>query len=117
MSGLAFAAEGRIAGNWTITGDVQGYPVNEKCTLTGSDDKLAGSCTSESGKYDATGSLAGETLTIKHGGQYQGQALTLTFTGKLRADGSLSGNIFVAPLGYDGSFSASKDTAQKTSGK
>lgn len=107
----AFAADSKVAGVWKFDGDVQGYPIRETCTLTGPDDKLTGTCVGEK-TADATAVLNGSTLTMKHPGEYQGEALTLTFTGKLQDDGSLSGSIDVQPLNYDGSFTAKKDAAK-----
>ena len=107
VSTSAFAAP--LAGTWKITGDVQGYPINETCTLSGADDVLTGDCVGEK-KVAATASRKGDVLTLVHPGEYQGQALTLTFTGKLQADGSLSGSIDVQPLNYDGTFTATRET-------
>lgn len=106
----AFAADSKMAGKWVITGDVQGYPINETCTLAGPDTKLVGKCTGLK-EVDATATFDGTTLTLKYPGEYQGQALDLTFAGKLQADGTLSGSIDVQPLNYDGTFTAKRDTA------
>ncbi len=107
-SSVALAAT-PIAGSWKIDGDVQGYPIHETCTLTGSDDTLAGTCAGEK-TVPAKASLKGDTFTLTHAGEYQGQPLTLTYTGKLRADGNIDGSIDVQPLNYDGAFTATRST-------
>lgn len=96
-----------LAGTWKIDGDVQGHPVKETCTLAGPDTALTGTCAGEK-SYAATASRRGDMVTLTHAGDYQGQALILTFTGKLQADGSLAGAIDVQPLNYDGSFTAAR---------
>jgi len=112
LSPSAVAADTKVAGTWKIDGDVQGYPIHETCTLSGPDDKLTGKCVGEK-TVDATAVLSGSTLTLKHPGEYQGEALTLTFTGKLQDDASVSGSIDVQPLNYDGTFTGKKDTSAK----
>ena len=98
-----------IAGTWKISGDVQGHPINETCSLAGEDTALTGNCVGEK-TYPTTATRKGDLVTLTHAGEYQGQALTVTFTGKLQTDGSLAGTIDVQPLNYDGTFTAARDT-------
>ena len=109
LSATALAAQPAIFGSWTVTGDVQGYPLNETCVFTQTKDKISGPCTNSDGKtYDATVTLTDQKVVFVHGGEYQGQALTLTFTGTLNDKGELSGDIYVDPLAVDGTFTAKK---------
>ena len=107
----AMAEDSKVAGTWKIDGDVQGHPVVETCTLSGPDSKLTGSCVGAK-TYDATATFDGTTLTLKHAAEYQGDPLTLTFAGKLKDDGTLTGTIDVAPQGYDGTFTAKRSSAK-----
>jgi hypothetical protein len=97
---------------WTITGDVQGYPVNETCTFTTTDTALTGPCITQGKTYTATGTITGKKIIFKHGGEYNGQDLTLTFTATLDDTGKLQGTIDVDPLGVDGTFTATKAAPQ-----
>lgn len=117
VSGVAFAADVKGAGKWTIDGDVQGYPIHDVCTLSGPDSKLTGTCTMEGHDRDTTGTFDGKTLTLKHAGEYQGDALTLTYTGKLQKDGTFSGDIDVQPQNYQGSFTATPTAASASAPK
>jgi hypothetical protein len=101
-------ADNNVAGTWTITGDVQGYPVNETCTFTQDAGKLTGSCKGSEKTYDTTGTVEGQKVVFKHAGEYQGDALTITFTGKLDDAGALKGTIDVDPMGVSGDFTAKK---------
>ncbi len=105
-----------VSGDWTIAGDVQGVAINENCTFTQTDTKLAGTCTNTGKQFDTTGTVEDKKVTFKHAGQYQGDPLTLTFTGVVRDDGSLSGAIYVDPLAVDGNFAAKKATAKPAAG-
>lgn len=109
LSTTALFAQPTVPGSWTITGDVQGYPINETCTFKQAADKISGSCTNSDGKtYDTAVTIDGTKVVFIHGGEYEGQALTLTYTGTYNDKGDLSGAIDVKPLGYDGTFTAKK---------
>jgi hypothetical protein len=111
LSGALFSMENEVTGDWTIAGEVQGVGVDEVCTFVQTEAKLAGSCELTGKKYDTTGTVDGKKVVFKHGGEYNGDALTLTYTGVMAEDGSLSGSIYVDPMAVDGSFSAKKKVA------
>jgi hypothetical protein len=104
---------GELTGSWKITGEVQGVPIDDACALVHADAKLTGSCMMGGKQYETIGSVDGKKVTLKHGGEYNGDPLTLTFTGVLADDGSIAGSIMVDPLNVDGSFSAKKAVAAK----
>ena len=100
-----------VTGTWRITGDVQGNAVNELCTLKQAGAAITGSCTAESGQaYPVTGEVKDGKVTFRHGGEYQGQALTLTYSGML-ATKPLKGTIDVQPFGVSGDFTATPAAA------
>ncbi len=109
----AAAPDVDLSGTWSISGDVQGVGVEETCTVVQQDAALSGSCDTSTGKYDLRGKLDGRTATFSHGGKYQGSDLTITFTGKVGADGTMTGTMDVDPFNATGSFSAKKGTAAK----
>jgi hypothetical protein len=113
LSAATLSMAPALPGTWTITGDVQGYPINDVCVFTQADDKLSGSCTMEGKTLDATAiSTDGGKLVWAHGGEYEGQPLTLTYTGAFTEKGDITGTIYVTPLAVDGTFSAKKGDAK-----
>jgi len=109
LTAVSMFAQPTVPGAWTIIGDVQGYPINESCTFAQDKEKIAGSCKNAEGKtFDTTVTVKDQKVVLVHGGEYQGQALTLTFTGVWNDKGELSGAIDVQPLNYDGTFTAKK---------
>jgi len=116
LSAGLLAPSNDVSGDWTITGDVQGVGVTDLCTLIQTDAKLSGSCSMSGKKYDTTGSVDGKKITFKHGGEYQGDPLTLTYIGIIADDGSFSGAIGVDPMGVDGTFAAKKAVATPPAG-
>lgn len=95
-------------GVWTISGDIMGYPLKETCNLTVQGSSLTGSCKGEGKAYDVTGTSDGAKIVFKHGGEYQGTALTDTYKGTLSEDGVLSGSVDVDPMSVSGTFTAKK---------
>ena len=112
LSAGLLSMQGELTGNWKITGDVQGNPINDACALVQTDAKLSGSCMMGGKQYDATGTVDGKKVTFKHGGDYNGDPLTLTYSGALTDDGSIAGSIVIDPMNVDGSFSAKKAVAK-----
>jgi hypothetical protein len=116
LSTSTLLAQPTIPGSWTITGDVQGYAIKETCTFTQAKDKITGSCIVASGKaYDTTVTISDQKVVLVHASEYEGQPLTITYTGTFNDKGDISGGIDVMPLGYDGTFTAKK--AEKAEAK
>ncbi|MGA2849343.1 MAG: carboxylesterase family protein [Terracidiphilus sp.] len=95
-------------GVWTISGDIMGYPIKETCNLNAQGNSLTGTCQGEGKAYDVTGSIDGAKIVFKHGGEYQGTALTSTFKAALSDDGVLNGSVDVDPMNVSGTFTAKK---------
>jgi hypothetical protein len=96
-----------LTGSWKITGDVQGNAIDEICTITQTGATLAGSCVGNAGeKLDLTGEVKDGRVVFTHGGTYDGQALTITFTSTASTAKELKGSVFVQPFGVGGTFSA-----------
>jgi len=109
-SAATLLAQPTIPGAWSISGDVQGYRINESCTFIRGKDKISGRCERPDGKvFDTTVTVSDKKVFITHGGEYQGQALTLTFTGTWNDKGEISGDIDVEPMQVSGSFTAKKN--------
>ncbi len=99
-----------LTGVWKITGEVSGVPVEDTCTLKHADTSLTGVCETLGAKWDTTGKVDGKTVTFVHKGTYEGGEITMTYTGKLSADGaSMTGTLDVDPYAVTGSFAAKKD--------
>jgi hypothetical protein len=111
LAGWAIAADDAVSGKWKIDGDVQGNAVQESCTLKLDGDKVTGSCKGIGDKsWDVTGTFDGKKVVFAHGGEYNGDALTLTYTGTLDENGALKGTIDVKPFDVSGDFTAKKES-------
>ena len=103
----ATPAADSVPGTWKLTGDVAGNPLIETCTIKQAGAVLSGSCTNDQGgPYEVTGDVKDGKVTIKHGGDYQGTALTIIYSGTLASPKELKGTIEVQPFGATGTFTA-----------
>ena len=109
LANFAFAADS-VSGNWKIDGDVVGNPVKESCTLKLDADKVTGSCKGMGDKdWEVTGTVDGQKVTFQHGGEYNGDALTMIYKGTIDDSGVLKGTIDVKPFDVAGDFTATKE--------
>lgn len=92
-----------IPGTWQIQGEVEGNPLAEVCTLRQSGDALTGDC----GGNPLTGEVKEGKITFQHGGlEYEGEPLTLIYTGTLAAPREIRGTVTVLPFDVSGPFTA-----------
>jgi len=110
VSAFALAPAPDLNATWSLTGSVEGVTFMETCALVQADTKLSGTCKDDIATHDVTGTVAEKSVTFSHASQYEGQALTLSFAGHLDDTGTLSGTVDVQPIGYSGTFSATKAT-------
>lgn len=108
----AAPAADSLTGSWKITGDVQGNAIDETCAITQSGAVLSGTCIGNAGeKLDLSGEVKDGKVTFSHGGTYDGQALTITFTSTASTAKELKGSVFVLPFNVSGTFSAAPAAA------
>jgi hypothetical protein len=98
-----------VSGSWHVTGSISDNPIDTTCTLTQKDTALTGTCVRKDGKtVDATGSVKDDTIAWHYNSEYNGDPITITYTGKLAKDGTLAGTIVVDPYNAQGDFTATK---------
>ena len=108
----AAPAADSLSGSWQITGDVMGNPVDETCTLKQAGATLSGSCVGQTGeKIDVTGEVKDGKVVFRHGADYQGQALTITYPATFASAKQLKGTMDVQPMGVSGTFTAAPAAA------
>jgi hypothetical protein len=97
-----------IPGKWAITGDVAGNPVNTVCTLIRTASAITGNCTNPDGGAPMviTGEVKEKTVVFQYDIDYQGQPLTIVYTGTLPSSKEMKGSIDVKPMSVSGTFTA-----------
>jgi hypothetical protein len=106
----AMAADPALAGVWKVEGDVSGTPVNRTCTFEQEGNKLTGKCALEGAPAaDLTGEVDGDKVSFKYNVEYNGDTLTLVYTGKITSPTEFKGTFDVQPMAASGDFTAKKE--------
>jgi hypothetical protein len=96
-----------ISGTWRITGDIMGNPIDQVCTFQQNDSTLSGSCTTgDGGSTDITGEVEDGKVTFRHSAEYEGQTLTIMYSGTLGSPRKIEGTVTVQPFNVRGVFNA-----------
>lgn len=104
----AQTAASAVAGTWTVKADVSGNQSESNCTFTQKDADLTGSCTSDRGTVMITGKVEGKTVSWQFDTPYEGQTLTVYYSGTTQSAEKMSGTINVQPMNVSGEFTATK---------
>jgi hypothetical protein len=104
----AFAAGATsLTGQWSIHNSIAGNDSDQDCKFVQQDNAITGTCKSAEGKDLAvTGTVDGKKVTWKYDSDYNGTALTLTYTATLDDSDKISGSVEVQPFGVSGDFTA-----------
>jgi hypothetical protein len=101
-------APAAVAGTWTVKADVSGNQSESNCTFTQKDADLTGNCTSDRGTVTITGKVDGKTVNWQFDTPYEGQTLTVYYSGTTQSADKISGTINVQPMNVSGDFTATK---------
>lgn len=114
VSLLNAAPADSLNGTWQLKGDVAGNPLNEICTIHQAGTALTGTCQiQDRAPFPLEGEVKDGKITFKHGGDYEGTALTMIYTGTLAAN-QITGTIDVQPFSVSGSFTGTPAPAAPT---
>ena len=97
-----------VAGTWTVRADVSGNQSESNCTFTQKNADLTGSCTSDRGTVMITGKAEGKTVSWQFDTPYEGQTLTVYYSGTSQSAEKITGTINVQPMNVSGEFTATK---------
>src|SRR4051812_20138241 len=85
---------------WEITGDVVGNPVKATCVIKQAAAALTGNCTmaGSNAALPLTGEAKDGKMSFQYEMDYQGQPITLVYSGSLETPALLKGTIDVKPM-------------------
>jgi hypothetical protein len=110
LHAIPAAAADTIPGTWQIQGEVEGNPLAEVCTLQVSGAAITGQCDG----HLLTGEVKDGKITFQHGGlEYDGEPLTLIYSGALAEPREIRGTVTVMPFNVTGAFTAKPAAAPK----
>jgi hypothetical protein len=104
-----------LTGKWKIHSSIAGNDNDSECTLTQTDNDLAGTCkTAEGNSAKATGKVDGAKVNWSFDSEYNGTPLTIKYNGTLDAASSkIAGSVTVDPFGVEGEFTATSLKEEK----
>ena len=101
-----------LTGLWQVKLEVGSTTYEEVCTFKQTGAALSGNCMGESKiPYAITGELKDGKLTFQHGGDYQGQEITIIYSAAVAAPGEIKGEVNVKPFDAAGTFTAAPAAA------
>ena len=97
-----------VAGTWTVRADISGNQSESSCTFTQKESDLTGTCNSDRGAVMVTGKIDGKTVNWQFDTQYEGQTLTVYYSGTSQSEEKITGTVNVQPMNVSGEFTAAK---------
>ena len=110
LSLLQLAPADSLSGTWQVKGDVVGNAIDHPCTFQQSGTALSGSCAE--GALPIKGEVKEGKVTFQYASVYDGQAITVVFSGTLVSATELKGTINVQPFDVGGEFTAAPAPAK-----
>jgi len=105
---ILLAADNSVTGTWDVQTEVMGNAGSAVCALKQDGNKISGTCTMGGADQAVTGEIADEKVSFKHAAEYNGQALTIIYTGKFESATALAGEVIVQPFEVAGTFKATR---------
>lgn len=103
-----FASDASIVGKWDVSTSIAGNDGTMVCDFTQKETTLTGTCTGDDGDHALTGKMDGNKATWQYNTTYNGDPLTIVFTGTVDSDNQFAGTVEVQPMGVSGDFSAKR---------
>lgn len=105
-SGLASADDPpSLSGKWQVHTNVNGNENDQVCTIEQKAAELTGNCSSDQGSGAITGKVEAKNVTWTYKSTYNGNPLTVIYSGKLET-AKITGGLNVVEFGVEGQFTA-----------
>ncbi len=105
----ALAADPPLTGSWKLDLSVNGSTYPMFCTIKQDGDKLTGACKGRENENPLTGEVQGQKITFQHQTPYNGDMLTIHYSGNLSSATEIKGTVDIQPLAIPGDFAGKKD--------
>jgi hypothetical protein len=97
-----------VDGRWEVSANVGGTASAMTCSFTQKDAELTGTCEVDQSPHEITGKVDGKIVTWQFNTQYEGQTLTVIYSGTLESPDKFAGTVDVQPLNVSGDFTAKR---------
>jgi cytochrome c oxidase cbb3-type subunit 3 len=110
---LAYAADPpSLNGNWQVHVTIGDYDNQIVCSFTQSGQALTGTCDTEAGPSQITGTVSGAKITWSYRTDYNGSAVTPSYEGTWDMASKITGTVTVPELNASGDFTATQQPVQ-----
>jgi hypothetical protein len=104
------AADPSLTGSWKISLNVSGNTYPMVCAFQQDGEKLSGTCKGgDNSDNTLTGQVQGQKISFKHQTPYNGDMITLSYSGTVSSATEIKGAVDVQPFGVQGDFAGQKD--------
>ena len=110
-AGSMSAQKATVDGEWDASMNTPGGPRPFKLVFKVEGEKLAGTAKRQNGDVPVAGTVKGDDISFSYTIDYNGNAVTLSFTGKIKGD-AISGTVFFNESASD-EWSAKRAAAAK----
>jgi hypothetical protein len=101
------AAPASVVGTWNLSTNVHDNTGTATCTFKQEAEKITGTCsTPNNTPSEVTGEVADTKVVFRYNIEWEGNPLTLVFTGTIDSDTTMKGAIDVQPMNVPGEFTA-----------
>ncbi|QQS33716.1 MAG: hypothetical protein IPM50_03790 [Acidobacteriota bacterium] len=107
ISGSLAANSDTVAGEWDVVYNTPGGPRPFKLVLSVDGEKLTGTAKRPNGDVPVEGTIKGDVITFAYTINYGGNALTLSFSGKVTGD-KMAGSVIIGSTQEDWSATRAK---------
>jgi len=105
---VSAAQDGSFAGQWKINSVISGYESNLVCTFELKGDDVGGTCKGGERELPVKGKVEGKKIVFQYNTLYEGQTLTIIYSGTLIENAKMTGGVDVQPMGVAGDFTGTQ---------
>jgi hypothetical protein len=103
------AAPTSVTGTWNLATNVAGNTGTPTCTFKQEAEKITGTCSGPNNtQSEVSGEVTDTKVTFRYNIEWEGNPLTLVYTGTLDTETTMKGAIDVQPMNVPGEFTATK---------
>jgi hypothetical protein len=103
---LASPIDDRISGEWLLHNEIANNVSEMNCTFALKGADLTGGCTTPEVTVEIAGKVEDTSVSWVYKSVYNGNPITLKYTGSLGTDGIIKGNVLVEEFSVTGDFTA-----------
>ena len=99
-------AADKFSGDWKVRNEIAGNVSEMTCSIALKGTDLSGTCGADAGTFEISGTVDGANVVWVGRTTYEGNPLTLRYTGAVNEEGTMAGTVAVEEFNVSGEFKA-----------